>query len=157
MNIEDLKSLMDGFNPASLLPELDSILEVIVYAVRIATLLGPIVLLALGLGYLIFAPREANYIFGYRCTFGMGSVEAWRFTQRLAGIIWGVLGLVLSLMMTSLTKNFAGQDLQEVLWLAVKYVLWEAGLALVSSLVINTIVMIRFTYDGEYRKDRAGR
>ena len=157
MNIEDLKSLMDGFDPASLLPELDSILEVIVYAVRIATLLGPIVLLALGLGYLIFAPREANYIFGYRCTFGMGSVEAWRFTQRLAGIIWGVLGLVLTLMMTSLTKNFAGQDLQEVLWLAVKYVLWEAGLALVSSLVINTIVMIRFTYDGEYRKDRAGR
>ena len=157
MNIEDLKSLMDGFDPASLLPELDSILEVIVYAVRIATLLGPIVLLALGLGYLIFAPREANYIFGYRCTFGMGSVEAWRFTQRLAGIIWGVLGLVLTLMMTSLTKNFAGQDLQEVLWLAVKYVLWEAGLALVSSLVINTIVMIRFTYDGEYRKDRAGK
>ena len=157
MNIEDLKSLMDGFDPASLLPELDSILEVIVYAVRIATLQGPIVLLALGLGYLIFAPREANYIFGYRCTFGMGSVEAWRFTQRLAGIIWGVLGLVLTLMMTSLTKNFAGQDLQEVLWRAVKYVLWEAGLALVSSLVINTIVMIRFTYDGEYRKDRAGK
>ena len=157
MNIEDLKSLMDGFDPASLLPELDSILEVIVYAVRIATLLGPIVLLALGLGYLIFAPREANYIFGYRCTFGMGSVEAWRFTQRLAGIIWGVLGLVLTLMMTSLTKNFAGQDLQVGLWLAVKYVLWEAGLALVSSLVINTIVMIRFTYDGEYRKDRAGK
>ena len=157
MNIEDLKSLMDGFDPASLLPELDSILEVIVYAVRIATLLGPIVLLALGLGYLIFAPREANYIFGYRCTFGMGSVEAWRFTQRLAGIIWGVLGLVLTIVMTSLTKKFAGQDLQEVLWLAVKYVLWEAGLALVSSIVINTVVMIRFTYDGEYRKDRAGK
>ena len=157
MNIEDLKSLMDGFDPASLLPELDSILEVIVYAVRIATLLGPIVLLALGLGYLIFAPREANYIFGYRCTFGMGSVEAWRFTQRLAGIIWGVLGLALTIVMTSLTKNFAGQDLQEVLWLAVKYVLWEAGLALVSSIVINTVVMIRFTYDGEYRKDRAGK
>ena len=157
MNIEDLKSLMDGFDPASLLPELDRILEVIVYAVRIATLLGPIVLLALGLGYLIFAPREANYIFGYRCTFGMGSVEAWRFTQRLAGIIWGVLGLVLTIVMTSLTKNFAGQDLQEVLWLAVKYVLWEAGLALVSSIVINTVVMIRFTYDGEYRKDRAGK
>ena len=157
MNIEDLKSLMDGFDPASLLPELDSILEVIVYAVRIATLLGPIVLLALGLGYLIFAPREANYIFGYRCTFGMGSVEAWRFTQRLAGIIWGVLGLVLTIVMTSLTKKFAGQDLQEVLWLAVKYVLWEAGLALVSSIVINTVVMIRFTYDGAYRKDRAGK
>ena len=157
MNIEDLKGLMDGFDPASLLPELDSILGVITYAVRIAVLLGPIALLALGLGYLIFAPREANYIFGYRCTFGMGSVEAWRFTQRLAGIVWGVLGLVLTLVMVSLTGKFAGLDVAEALGLATKYVLWEAVLALVSSLVINTVVMIRFTYDGEYRRERAGK
>ena len=157
MNIEDLKGLMDGFDPASLLPELDSILGVITYAVRIAVLLGPIALLVLGLGYLIFAPREANYIFGYRCTFGMGSVEAWRFTQRLAGIVWGVLGLVLTLVMVSLTGKFAGLDVAEALGLAAKYVLWEAVLALVSSLVINTVVMIRFTYDGEYRRERAGK
>jgi len=157
MNIEDLKGLMDAFDPASLLPELSGILDAVVWAVRTATLAGPIVLLALGLGYLIFAPREANYIFGYRCTFGMGSVEAWRFTQRLAGIVWSVLGLVLTLVMISLTKKFAGQDAYDSIWLAVKYVLWEAGLALISSLAINTVVMIRFTYGGEYRKDRAGK
>ena len=157
MNIEDLKSLMDAFDPASLLPELNSVLDVVLYAVRIATLLGPVVLLVLGLGYLIFAPKEANYYFGYRCAFGMGSVEAWRFTQRLAGIVWGVLGLVLTLVMVSLTGKFAGLDVAEALGLATKYVLWEAVLALVSSLVINTVVMIRFTYDGEYRRERAGK
>ena len=96
MNIEDLKSLMDAFDPASLLPEIESVLDVVLYAVRMATLVGPAVLLLLGLGYLIFAPKEANYYFGYRCMFGMGSVEAWRFTQRLAGIVWTVLGLVLT-------------------------------------------------------------
>ena len=157
MNIDDLKGLMDDFDPAALLPEMDSLLEGISLVARVAVLVGPVLLLAAGLAYLLLAPKEANYTFGYRCVFGMGSVEAWRFTQRFAGIVWGVLGLVLTLVMFSKTGNFAVQDLQELLWQAVKYVLWEAGLVAASCLVINTVVMLRFTYSGEYRKDRAGK
>ena len=157
MNIEDLKSLMDAFDPASLLPELDSVLDTVLYAVRIATLVGPAVLLLLGVGYLIFAPKEANYHFGYRCTFGMGSVEAWRFTQRLAGLVWGVLGLVMTFVMVALTGGMQAMALNDALWAAVKYVLWEVGIVVASTVVINTIVMIRFTYSGEYRKDRVGK
>ena len=157
MNIEDLKSLMDAFDPASLLPELDSVLDTVLYAVRLATLVGPVVLLLLGLGYLIFAPKEANYYFGYRCTFGMGSVEAWRFTQRLAGLVWGVLGLVMTFVMVALTGGMQAMALNDALWAAVKYVLWEVGIVVASTVVINTIVMIRFTYSGEYRKDRVGK
>ena len=157
MNIEDLKSLMDAFDPASLLPELDSVLDTVLYAVRIATLVGPAVLLLLGVGYLIFAPKEANYHFGYRCTFGMGSVEAWRFTQRLAGLVWGVLGLVMTFVMVALTGGMQDLALNDALWAAVKYVLWEVGIVVASSVVINTVVMIRFTYSGDYRKDRVGK
>ena len=157
MNIEDLKGLMDDFDPATLLPEMDGLLEGIASVARIAVLVGPVLLLIAGLAYLLLAPKEANYTFGYRCVFGMGSVEAWRFTQRFAGIVWGVLGLVLTLVMFSKTGNFADRDLQELLCQAVKYVLWEAGLVAISCLVINTVVMIRFTYSGEYRKDRAGK
>ena len=157
MNIADLKSLMDAFDPASLLPELDSVLDTVLYAVRIATLVGPAVLLLLGVGYLIFAPKEANYHFGYRCTFGMGSVEAWRFTQRLAGLVWGVLGLVMTFVMVALTGGMQEMELNDALWAAVKYVLWEVGIVVASSVVINTVVMIRFTYSGDYRKDRVGK
>ena len=157
MNIEDLKSLMDAFDPAALLPELDGILDAVLYAVRIATLVGPAVLLLLGLGYLIFAPKEANYIFGYRCIFGMGSVEAWRFTQRLAGIVWSVLGLVLKAAMLLLTNGFAELDVYDAVWTAVRYVLWEVGLVAVSCLAINGVVMSRFTYDGDRRKNRVGK
>ena len=157
MNIEDLKSLMDAFDPAALLPEMNGVLDVILYAVRIATLLGPIVLLVLGLGYLIFAPKEANYYFGYRCLFGMGSVEAWRFTQRLSGMIWSVLGLVLTAAMVLLTNGFAELEVYDAVWTAVKYVLWEVGLVALSCLIINSVVMCRLTYDGDYRKDRVGR
>ena len=157
MNVDDLRSVMDAFDPASLLPELNGVLDVLLYALRIATLVGPAVLLVLGLGYLIFAPKEANYYFGYRCTFGMGSVEAWRFTQRLAGIVWSVLGLVLTLAMVFLTNGFAQLEVNDALLAAVKYVLWEVGLVAASCLVINTVVMTRFTYDGEYRKERVGK
>ena len=157
MNIEDLKGLMDGFDPAALLPELDGILEGIVSLARMAVMVGPILLFAAGLAYLLLAPKEANYTFGYRCTFGMGSVEAWRFTQRLAGIVWSVLGLVLSIVMRAKTGNFVDMEISQMLWQAVKCLIWETGIVAVSCLVINTVVMARFTYSGEYRKDRVGK
>ena len=157
MNVEDLKGLMDEFDPASLLPELDGILEGIVSLARIAVMVGPILLFVAGLAYLLLAPKEANYIFGYRCTFGMGSVEAWRFTQRFAGIVWSVLGLVLSIVLRAKTGNFVDMEISQMLWQAVKCLIWETGIVAVSCLVINTVVMARFTYSGEYRKDRVGR
>ena len=157
MNIEDLKGLMDGFDPAALLPELDGILEGIVSLARMAVMVGPILLFAAGLAYLLLAPKEANYTFGYRCTFGMGSVEAWRFTQRLAGAVWSVLGLVLSIMMFSRTGKFADLEISEMLLTAVKCLIWQTAIVAVSCLAINTAVMARFTYDGEYRKERVGK
>ena len=154
MNIEDLKSIMDAFDPASLLPELEGVLNVLVYAVRLAILAGPAVVLAFGVLFLVFAPKEANYYLGYRCAFGMGSVEAWRFTQRLAGITWSALGLVLTVVMFVLTRKFGQLDAYDVVWTGARYILWEAGLVAVSSLFINGAVMSQFTYDGELRRDR---
>ena len=154
MNIEDLKSIMDAFDPASLLPEMEGVLTVLTAAVRLAVLAGPVVLLAFGVLFLVFAPKEANYYLGYRCAFGMGSVEAWRFTQRLAGIIWTVLGLALTVVMFLLTRKFAQLTAYDVVWTGVKYILWEVGLVVVSSLFINTAVMSQFTYDGELRRRR---
>ena len=153
MNIEDLKSIMDAFDPASLLPEMEGVLSVLTAAVRLAVLAGPVVLLAFGVLFLVFAPKEANYILGYRCAFGMGSVEAWRFTQRLAGITWTALGLVLTVVMFVLTRKFGRLDAYEVVWTGAKYILWEVGLVVASSLFINTAVMTQFTYDGELRRD----
>ena len=154
MNIEGLKSIMDAFDPASLLPELEGVLNALTVAVRIATLAGPAMLLALGLLFLIFSPKEANYYFGYRCAFGMGSVEAWQFTQRLAGIVWSALGLLLTVGMALLTKNFGQLEAYDVVWTGVKYILWEVGLVAAACLFVNTVVMTQFTYDGEYRRER---
>ena len=76
MNIDSIKEIMDGFDPAALLPDLSSVFGKIELLCRIAVVIGPIILLVMGLSYLCFAPKEANHYFGYKCYFGMGSVQA---------------------------------------------------------------------------------
>ena len=152
MNIEDLKGLMDGMDPTALLPDLGTVIGKVELVARIAVTAGPIILLILGLIYLLAPPKEANHHFGYRCWFGMGSVDAWRFTQRIAGIIWSVLGLVLVIIMLAVSGSFREKEMMDMLWLAVKCVIWEVALAAVSCLVINTIAALRFNSRGERRK-----
>ena len=77
MSIEDFKGLMDEFDPASLLPDLDAIMSTVAVIARIAIVIGPVLLLLMGLVYLFATPKEANYHIGFRCYYGMGSVQAW--------------------------------------------------------------------------------
>ncbi len=157
MSIEDIKQIMDGFDPAALLPDLSSIEGIAELVCRIAVLAGPILLLVMGLIYLLLAPKEANYYLGYRCFFGMGSQEAWRFTQRIAGIVWSVLGLVLTIVMVVNTNGFREYPVMDQVGKAVKCLLWEAGLALVSTLGINITAAVFFDRKGNprFKKEKA--
>ena len=157
MSIEDFKGLMDGFEPASLLPELDPILDKFAAILRIVVLIGPVALLVMGLLYLFAAPKEANHYVGYRCYYGMGSVEAWRFTQRLAGIVWSALGLALSIAMVVVSGSFAGMPTMDLLWKAVCCVALEAGLMAVACIAINTAAAVRFDSKGNERRKKARR
>ena len=127
-----IKEIMDAFDPAALLPELDTITGKIDLVARIAVMAGPIVILVLGLLYLFLSPKEANHHFGYRCYFGMGSVDAWRFTQRLAGIVLGGLGLALTVVMFFLVQSFGGLAIMDLMSRAAVCLLWEIGLIFVS-------------------------
>ena len=154
MSIEDFKELMDGFDPASLLPELETIVGKIVPFARVVVLIGPVVLLLMGLLYLFAAPKEANHYVGFRCYYGMGSVDAWRFTQRLAGIVWSTLGLVLCAVMLLVSGSFGKLETIDLLWRAVSCVLWEAGLTLAAFAAINILVALRFDSKGDHRKKK---
>lgn len=155
LDIESIKEMMDAFDPATLLPDLTTIFGKVELVCRIAVLVGPIVLLVLGLAYLFLSPKEANYYFGYRCYFGMGSVQAWRFTQRLAGIVLGLLGLVLTGVMLMMSGGFQGMEVMDMVWRAVRCLIWEAVLAVVATVLINVTAMLRFDHKGEYRNKKA--
>ena len=148
MNVEDIKQLMDGFDPAALLPDLTTVAGKMELICRIAVLLGPILLLTLGLIYFFLAPKEANHRFGFRCYYGMGSVEAWCFTQKLAGLIWSGLGLILSIVMLLSTMGFRKLTIVDQVWGSVKCLCWEAGLILAAVLFIHIMAGLTFDKDG---------
>ena len=154
LNIDSIKEMMDGFDPASLLPELSSVFDFVAAVCRIAVLAGPIILLVLGLAYLLFAPKEANYYFGYRCYYGMGSVEAWRFTQRLAGAVLGGTGLILTGAMVFLSGGFAGMEAMDMVWKAFWCLVWQAVLILLANAAIWAVTFFRFDARGNYRNKK---
>ena len=152
MSIDDLKSLMDDFEPATLLPKLEGLGETLATVMRYVVMAGPVILLVMGLLYLLVPPKEANHYFGYRCWFGMGSVDAWRFTQKLAGISWSVAGLVLTLMMWFRSGKFAGMEVMDLIWSAGRSVLLEVVVVALVCLAINVFTAIRFDSKGELRR-----
>ena len=154
LSIDSIKELMDGFDPAALLPELDTVFGKIELVCRIAVMIGPVLLILLGLTYLFLAPKEANHYLGYRCDFGMGSVQAWRFTQKLSGIVLGGLGLVLTAVMVFMMMSFRGMEVQAMLWRAVKCLIWQAALALLANLAINAAAFFLFDSHGDFRSKK---
>lgn len=152
LNIDSVKNFLDGLDPAALLPDLTTVVGRLELVCRIAVLVGPVVLLVLGLSYLFLTPKEANYYLGYRCYYGMGSVQAWRFSQRIAGLIFGGLGLVLTVVMFFLSVSFRSNAPMDMAWSAFRCLIWQAVLALLATLAVNLLCVFFFDAKGEPRR-----
>ena len=154
LDIDSIKGLLDGFDPAALLPDLSKVFDSLAPLCRIAVLIGPLVLLALGLSYLFLTPKEANYYLGYRCYFGMGSEYAWRFTQRLAGFLFTGVGLVLTVVMFSISISFSYMQLPDMVWKAASCLVVELAAAVLLILIVNFSAMYHFDRKGKHRRKR---
>ena len=66
VDIKSIKQMLDGFDPVSLLPSIDTLVGKVQLVCVIALLAGPLIMTGMGLVYLLFAPKEANYYLGYR-------------------------------------------------------------------------------------------
>lgn len=152
LNIDSIKEMMDGFEPSALLPEISSIVDWVTLICRLAVLVGPILLVLVGLSYLLFAPKEANYYFGYRTAFGMGSVAAWRHTQKVAGWMFTGVGLVLTVIMLMVCVTFGGLEPMVAVWRAAKCLIGETVIALIMVFSINSVAAFTYDYKGNKRK-----
>lgn len=150
--MELITSVFELLDPAKLVPQLDSFLGKLQTIVIIAVLVGPIVMLVTGAWYLIKPPAEANHKAGFRTYFGMGSVQAWRFTQRLAGFCWGAMGLILTVVSAIVCLLFIGKDALQVMQIATVMLLIQAIAALLCWLAITLIVTVNYDKDGNRRK-----
>ena len=82
----------------------------------------------------------------------MGSVQAWRFTQRLAGIILGVLGLGLTIAMFIMGSKFETMETMAMVTAAAKSLILQAVLTALSMVAINLTDMFLFDRRGEVRR-----
>ena len=141
-----------AFDVEGSLPKLDNVMGFVELVARLAVLIGPVLILVLGLIYYFSPPKEANYKFGYRFYWGMGSVEAWRFTQRVAGLVWSVLGAALTLIVLLVSLGFgsAGLDMANA---AFACIVWELVLIGAACIGINVVVAMRYNRKGEVRPD----
>ena len=154
LDVESIKALLDGFDPGALLPDLSKVFDSLVPLCRIAVLIGPVVALLLGLSYLILSPKEANYYLGYRCYFGMGSEYAWRFTQRLAGWLFTVTGLVFTVVMFAISVSFPYMALTDMVWKAASCLVAELAAAVLLVLTVNLSAAFHFDRKGRHRRKR---
>ena len=154
LDIDSIKSLMDGFDAAALLPDLSELFGSLATLCRFAVMIGPVIMLVLGLAYLFLSPREANYYFGYRCYFGMGSVQAWRFTQRIAGMLFGGVGLILTIVMYVISGAFAEMEVTDMVWKAAGCLAWQAVIALVLTFLVNFLAFFFFDAKGGPRRKK---
>ncbi len=151
--MDALKDLLSGFDFGGLVPKLDTVLGWVELVCRLAVMAGPLLLLGFGLLFLLAAPKEANHALGYRCWWGMASLQSWQFTQRLAGMIWSGLGLVLTIVMALICNGFRTMEVPDFVWLAAKCLLWELGLTAAACLAVNITVMALFDSKGYRRSD----
>ena len=152
--MDDILSLLQDFDVANFLPEPEKFLNSLIGWVRVVVLAGPLCLLGLGLLYLLAPPSEANHVFGYRHFWGMSSVEAWRFTQKTAGLVWTGLGLVLTIIMAFLCNGYRELAAEAMLMSALTCVLVELLLVFLSTLLINTLVIFHFDHKGARRSEQ---
>lgn len=154
--IDFVKSLLSDFDPAAILPDLGEMLSGLELALRIAVLAGPLCLLGFGLWYLLAPAREANHYIGYRTYWGMSSVEVWQFTQRLAGLVWTGVGLIMTIVMAILCNGYRDLGQEAMIWSAITAILWELGIIVVTILAINITLLVLFDRKG-YRRRRKRR
>ena len=149
-----LDKILDGSGLSELLPDLAGLADKLDLVLQALVMVGPLALLGFGLFYFLVPPKEANYSVGYRFRYGMSRVAVWQFMQRLAGMVYGGLGLVLMIVMSILCAKFAGMNEPDMVWFGFKCVIVELELILVATLAIDITIVAIFDRNGVSRKQK---
>ena len=149
--MEKITELLNGFSLEKYVPKLDTLMGWVQWLVSLAVRIGPICILVLGLIYLLIPPKEANWKAGFRTYFGMGSIMAWNFTQRVAGILMVPVGLILTLIAYLKVGKFPNMDLMTMAESAVATIKGQVICALIIYIFIFVLTAVLFSRKGECR------
>ena len=148
----DLITNLFDMDLAALVPDMPVVMVTVGFLLVLAVLAGPILLVTMGALYLFKPAPEANFKYGFRTYFGMGSIQAWQFSQKIGGLAFAGLGVPLLLAMLIMALTFIGKDLLQVATTATICLLWQAGLALIARITVAVLCGIYFDKNGNPRK-----
>lgn len=138
----------------AIIPKLDALLGDMRFWMIVAVLIGPILFMGMGAFYYFASPKEANHRLGYRTYFGMGSVQAWKYTQKLAGMVWGGLGAVLTLVAIIVAIVLGGKEPADAMNSALTMLIIEAVCALLAFLAVEILVFVRYDMNGNLKNKK---
>ena len=138
----------------AIIPKLDALLGDMRFWMTVAVLIGPILFMGIGAFYYFASPKEANHRLGYRTYFGMGSVNAWKYTQKLAGMVWGGLGVVMTVVAIIVAIVLGGKKPADAMSAALTMLIIEAVGAFLAFLAVEIIVMMRYDMNGSLRNKK---
>ena len=149
--MDAISTVMSGGDLTALLPELTAFSKSIAGWARVAILVGPVLLLIFGALYLFRAPDNMQYKFSFYSPFGVDSKKAWRFTQCVAGMVYGGLGAALTVIMLIFAISFFFMNVLSVVYTAVWCLGCQAFLVLAAFLGVHITVAMKFRRDGNPR------
>lgn len=149
--MDDILSLLQDFDVANFLPAPEQFMRSLEGWTRFAVLLGPLLLMALGACYYFAPPKEANHSFGFRTYWGMGSVQAWLFSQKLAGMGYMAVGAALFVLMGLVSLTFRGHAAMGMINTAVVCVAVELLIVLALWIILNILIYRAYDKDGNRR------
>lgn len=152
--MDKIMEILGGFDIAKILPEVNATVGFIVLLSRLVTFFIPLLVLGLGLSYFLKPAPEANHTFGYRTYFGMGSIEAWQFSQRIGGLVYIILGGVMTLGALVAFIVLLKGSIPTILTGCAVCVVVELLLVLLTTVTLNIIISVRYDRDGYRRGTR---
>lgn len=150
--MEAISSFLNNMDFTKLVPDLGSVLGWMHTLSILAIWIGPVLMLVFGLMYLFKPTREASDKFGFRTYYGMGSPEAWKFTQRIAGLVWSGLGGVLVVVMGIVSIVFGGRQTVDTVNAAAICLVCQLVLVILAHVGIGCTVARYFDKNGDRRK-----
>lgn len=146
--MEAITAFLESFDIAKLLPELGKFISDLRFWAGLFMLIGPLVMLGLGIWYYFLPTKEANHYVGFRSNASMGSVEAWRYSQRLAGLFYMIVGGVFAALSLVLIIILSFGKPMAMATTAFIVIILQALSSIVLWIIVNGLISKRFDKDG---------
>ena len=147
----DFISKIFNLDFAALVPELPKFLRFLRTLMALCLVAGPIIMMLQAALYLFKPAPEANFMRGYRTYYGMGSTAAWKFSQKIAGLVFGGLGSLLLIAMFIVILCFKGKSMMWVAITAMICLIIQVVLLIAARVTVAILCGRFFDKNGERR------